>query len=107
MAQNRYVFAQRDVDDFSCIKIVEGEYKDIDTVTTKLNELVKTGKNTIRPTPGEVQAYMDGATAAMLAFDLMIGKMPVAHIKLRYKGNFRSAPSFTAEMTDEFKAMYK
>jgi len=29
MAQNRYVFAQRDVDDFSCIKIVEGEYKDI------------------------------------------------------------------------------
>ena len=89
------------------VDISEGEYKDIDTVTTKLNELVKTGKNTIRPTPGEVQAYMDGATAAMLAFDLMIGKMPVAHIKLRYKGNFRSAPSFTAEMTDEFKAMYK
>lgn len=89
------------------VDISEGEYKDIDTVTTKLNELVKTGKNTIRPTPGETQAYMEGATAAMLAFDLMIGKMPVAHIKLRYKGNFRSAPAFTAEMTDEFKAMYK
>jgi len=29
MAQNRYVFAQRDVDDYSCIKIIEGEYKDI------------------------------------------------------------------------------
>ena len=29
MAQNRYVFAQRDVDDFSCIKIVEGEYSGI------------------------------------------------------------------------------
>ena len=32
MAQNKkkYVFAQRDVDDFSCIKIVEdGPYKDI------------------------------------------------------------------------------
>ena len=29
MAQNRYVFAQRDVDDFSCIKIVEGNYKDV------------------------------------------------------------------------------
>lgn len=89
------------------VDISEGEYKDIDTVTTKLNELIKTGKNTIRPTPGETQAYMEGATAAMLAFDLMIGNMPVAHIKLRYKGNFRSAPSFTAEMTDEFKAMYK
>jgi len=89
------------------VDISEGEYKDIDTVTTKLNELVKTGKNTIRPTPGETQAYMEGATAAMLAFDLMIGTMPVARIKLRYKGNFRSAPSFTAEMTDEFKAMYK
>ena len=30
MAQNRYVFAQRDVDDYSCIKIIEeGPYKDI------------------------------------------------------------------------------
>ena len=29
MAQNRYVFAQRDIDDFSCIKIVEGNYKDV------------------------------------------------------------------------------
>ena len=29
MAQNRYVFAQRDVDDFSCIKIVEGNYKNV------------------------------------------------------------------------------
>ena len=29
MAQNRYLFAQLDVDDFSCIKIVEGNYKDI------------------------------------------------------------------------------
>ena len=69
--------------------------------------LFESVQSSFRPTPGEVQAYMDGATAAMLAFDLMIGKMPVAHIKLRYKGNFRSAPSFTAEMTDEFKAMYK
>src|SRR5210317_2053233 len=29
MAQNRFVFAQRDVDDYSCIKITEGPYKDI------------------------------------------------------------------------------
>ena len=30
MAQNkRYVFAQRDDDDYSCIKIVEGQYQDI------------------------------------------------------------------------------
>jgi len=89
------------------VDISEGEYKDIDTVTTKLDELLTNGRVTIRPTPGETQAYMDGATAAMLFFDLMIGKMPIAHIKLRYKGNFRSAPSFTAEMTDEFKGLYK
>ena len=25
----KYVFVQRDVDDFSCIKIIEGEYKDV------------------------------------------------------------------------------
>ena len=29
MEQNRFVFAQRDVDDYSCIKIIEGEYKDV------------------------------------------------------------------------------
>lgn len=29
MAQSKFVFAQRDADDYSCIKIVEGEYKDI------------------------------------------------------------------------------
>ena len=84
-----------------------GDYKDIDTVSTKLNEIVKNEKITIRETPGAVQAFSEGATAATLKFDLMIGKLPVCHIELRYKGNFRSAPSFTATMTDEFKSLYK
>jgi len=29
MDKNNYVFVQKDTDDFSCIKITEGEYKDI------------------------------------------------------------------------------
>jgi len=89
------------------VDISDGDYKDINTVTTMLNGLVKTGKNSIRPTKGAVQAFEKEATAAMLKFDLMIGRVAVAHIVLRYKGNFRAAPTFTAEMTDEFKAMFK
>ena len=40
------------------------DYKDIDTVSTKLNEIVKNEKITIRETPGAVQAFNEGATAA-------------------------------------------
>ncbi len=29
MDKNKFVFVQRDVDDYSCIKITEGEFKDI------------------------------------------------------------------------------
>ena len=28
-SKKRYAFAQRDVDDFSCIKIIEGDFKDV------------------------------------------------------------------------------
>ena len=58
-------------------------------------------------TPGEKQAFEAGATAANLKFDLMIGKVAIANITLRYKGDFRSAPNFNAVMTDEFKKLYK
>ena len=89
------------------VVVEKGEYKDIDTVTTKLDELFSTGKVDIRLTPGKKQAFEVGAGAAMLFFDLMIGDIPVCNITLRYKGNFRSAPSFMAQMTPEFKKLYK
>ena len=89
------------------VDISKGEYKDIDTVSSTLETLFSTGAATIRPTPKAVQAFDEGATAAMLKFDLVIGTMPICNITLRYKGNFRSAPSFTAQMTDEFKELYK
>lgn len=89
------------------VDIQDGEYKDIDTTSTKINDLVKNSAIGFRKTPGAVQAFDEGATAATLKFDLMIGTLPVCHIQLRYKGNFRSAPSFTAVMTDEFKEVFK
>ncbi len=89
------------------VVVSKGEYKDIDTVTSQLDELFSKGKPKIIFTPGVKQAFDAGATAANLKFDLMIGKVIVCHIILRYKGDFRSAPNFNAIMTDEFKNLYK
>lgn len=89
------------------VVVEKGEYKDINTVTTKLDDLFSTGKVDLRFTPGAAQAFDKGAGAAVLKFDLIIGKTPLCNIVLRYKGNFRAAPSFLATMTPEFKAVYK
>jgi len=89
------------------VVVSKGEYKDIDTVTSQLDELFSKGKPKIIFTPGVKQAFDAGATAANLKFDLMIGKVIVCHIILRYKGDFRSAPNFNATLSDEFKNLYK
>ena len=80
-----------------------GEYRDIDTVISKLKMLTSKGKVDIVYTQGKIQAFDANSTAAMLHFDLVIGNTPLCNIKLRYKGNFRSAPCFLATMTKEFK----
>ena len=87
------------------VVVEKGEYKDIDTSTTKLNDLFKQGKPKIILTPGEKQAYDQGATAANLKLSLLIGKIAIADITLRYKGDFRSAPNFNAVPTPEFKKL--
>jgi len=89
------------------VVVEKGEYKDINTVTGKLDDLFSKGKIDLRFTPGASQAFDAGAGAAVLKFDLIIGNLPLCNIVLRYKGNFRAAPSFLATMTPEFKAVYK
>jgi hypothetical protein len=89
------------------VVVEKGEYKDIDSVTSKLDDLFTQGKPKMIFTPGAKQAFEPGATAANLKFDLMIGKITVCNITLRYKGDFRSAPNFNAKMTNEFKNLYK
>ena len=89
------------------VVVEKGEYKDMDSVTSLLDDLFKQGKPKMIFTPGVKQAFEAGATAANLKFDLMIGKVAVCNIVLRYKGDFRSAPNFNATMTDEFKKLYK
>lgn len=89
------------------VVVEKGEYKDINSVTSQLDELFSQGKPRMIFTPGAKQAFEAGATAANLKFDLMIGKVSIANITLRYKGDFRSAPNFNAVMTDEFKKLYK
>ena len=89
------------------VVVEKGEYKDINTVTTKLDELFSTGKVDLKLDPRAKQAFDVGATAAILVFDLVIGKTKICTITLRYKGNFRAAPSFMAVMHDDFKKIYK
>lgn len=89
------------------VVIEPGEYKDIETTTTKLNDIASRGKVDLKFTPGVAQAFDPNSTAAVLAFDLVLAGVTLCNIKLRYKGNFRSAPIFLAEMTKEFKEIYK
>ncbi len=89
------------------VVIEKGEYKDIDTVTTKLDSLFSSGKVDLKLDSNVKQAFDIGATAAVLQFDLRIGKTKICTISLRYKGNFRAAPSFLAVMHDDFKRIYK
>ena len=89
------------------VVVEKGEYKDIDTVTTKLDELFSKGKVSIELDKNTKQAFEPGATAAILVFNMKIGKVNICTITLRYKGNFRAAPSFQAVMHDDFKALYK
>ena len=89
------------------VVVSKGEYKDIDTVTSQLDDLFSKGKPKIVFTPGAKQAFDVGSKAANLKFDLMIGDVTVCNILLRYKGDFRSAPNFNAVMTKEFKELYK
>lgn len=87
------------------VVVEKGEYKDIETSTTKLNDLFKQGKPKIILTPGAKQAFDPGATAANLKLSLLVGKIAIADITLRYKGDFRSAPNFNAVPTPEFKKL--
>ena len=89
------------------VVVEKGEYKDINTTTTMINDLFKQGKPKMILTPGASQAFDPGAKAANIKFTLMIGKQSIANIVLRYKGDFRSAPNFNAEMTPEFKKLFK
>jgi hypothetical protein len=69
------------------VVVSKGEYKDIDTVTSQLDDLFSKGKPKIVFTPGAKQAFDVGAKAANLKFDLMIGDVTVCNILLRYKGD--------------------
>ena len=89
------------------VVVNKADYKDIHSVASALDTLFGNGRPNMRLTPGVKQAFDRNATAANLKFDLRIGKTTIANITLRYKGNFRAAPNFLAEMTDEFKNIYK
>lgn len=87
-------------------QISKGEYKDIDTMSSVLENVFSSGPAKIIKNPKRKQAFEPGATAASLNYLLVIGETPIMQIQLRYKGNFGSAPSFQAGMTKEFKALF-
>ena len=76
-------------------------------MATKLDDLFKTGKVRMTLDKRKTQAFEKGSTAAMLFFQLYVGKTPICDITMRYKGNFRAAPNFLAQITPEFKKILK
>jgi len=91
----------------SGLVIETGEYKSVDIMTTKLDELLKSGKPNMKLDSRKTQAFDKGSNAAMLHMNLNIGKTPICDVQLRYKGNFASAPSFLATFSKEFKESLK
>ena len=91
----------------SGLVIESGDYQDVDTMTTKVDELFKTGKPSMKLDKNKTQAFDKGSTAAMLHMILSIGSTPVCDVTLRYKGNFTSAPSFLATFSKQFKEALK
>ena len=91
----------------SGLVIESGDYQDVDTMTTKLDELFQTGKPSMKLNSSKTQAFDRGSTAAMLHMILSIGSSPICDVTLRYKGNFASAPSFLATFSKEFKESLK
>jgi hypothetical protein len=89
------------------IRVQPASYVDITTMTTAINDLVKSGEPRIELRTDVKQAFEEGATAAGLFFVLRIGNTPICNINLRYKGSYSSAPNFLAEMTKEFKDLIK
>ena len=91
----------------SGLVIESGDYQDVDTMTTKVDELFKTGKPSMKLNSKKTQAFDKGSNAAMLHMILSIGSTPICDVTLRYKGNFASAPSFLATFSKEFKQSLK
>ena len=91
----------------SGIVIEKGDYNDVDTMTTKLDELFQSGKPTMKLDSRKTQAFDKNSTAAMLHMILSVGSNPVCDVTLRYKGSFSSAPSFLATFSKEFKDSLK
>ena len=91
----------------SGLKIEKGDYNDVDTMTTKLDDLFKTGKPKMTLDKNKIQAFDKGSTAAMLHMILSVGSNPVCDVSLRYKGNFASSPSFLATFSKSFKDSLK
>jgi hypothetical protein len=91
----------------SGLKIEKGDYNDVDTMTTKLDDLFKTGKPNMTLDKNKIQAFDKGSTAAMLHMILSVGSNPVCDVTLRYKGNFAASPSFLATFSKAFKDSLK
>jgi len=86
--------------------IEKGEYKDVNTMTTVLDDLLSKGKIEMKQNPKVKQAFQAGATSATLTYILTVGGTPLLDIVMRYKGNFRSSPSIMATMRPELKALF-
>lgn len=87
--------------------IDKGDYTDVDTMVTKLDELFESGKPMMKLDSKKTQAFDKGSTAAMLHMILSVGSNPICDITLRYKGSFSSAPTFLATFSQEFKDSIK
>lgn len=86
--------------------VSEGEFEDIETVTTILQDLRTFGKPNLIPIESTGMYVKDNDTSVSLKYKLNIGTFPIADIIIRYKGNYNSSPTFLATMSLELKKKF-
>jgi hypothetical protein len=89
------------------ITVKNAEYKELDTMLSKINDLAKDGKPILMLKGGKRFNFTgdEKATAAKINAILRIGNIDVADIEIRYKGKYTAYPQILGTMTDSFKKL--
>ena len=88
------------------VEVEEAENKDIPQTIEAITEIFNSDL-TMTKTPGKLNAWEEGATAAKVFFSIMSNGARIIDLQIRYKGNYTANPQFQAVATADFKKIFK
>jgi len=88
--------------------ISKAKYEDIQKTVEILDEIFGNLSNlSVAKTPGKIQAWEQGATAAKIFYSIFYNSENIIDIEIRYKGSITSEPQFLATATANFANLFK